>query len=195
MSGQPHAYKLLKKFLQISTSSLPIETRLEEILHSISEAFRPDQCLVVRADQIGPVDFSPVWSPKRKTCGWKRRRSIRKGQVLPEEERFLCSALTCLLLSEQDSFQGILCLGFSKRRDFLPEEVDLLLLLAKGIGGLLRNEAVRSEAEQTITELTAVRDLGKAVTSTLKPEDLFEMIIRSGREDSKSQGRGGEDRG
>jgi two-component system, NtrC family, sensor histidine kinase HydH len=180
MSGQPRAYKLLKKFLHLSTSSLPIETRLEEILHSISEVFRPDQCLVVRADQIGPGGFFSRVASEKKDLWMEEETSIRKGQVLPEEERFLCSALTCLLLSEQDSFQGILCLGFSKRRDFLPEEVDLLLLLAKGIGGLLRNEALRSEAEQTITELTAVHDLGKAVTSTLKPEDLFELIIRSG---------------
>ena len=93
MSGQSHAYKLLKEFLQLSTSSLPIETRLEEILHSISEAFRPDRCLVVRPDQIGPGGFFSRVASEKKDVWMEEETSIRKGKVLPEEERFLCSAL------------------------------------------------------------------------------------------------------
>jgi len=191
MSGQSHAYKLLKEFLHLSTSSLPIESRLEEILHSISEAFRPDQCFVVRADQIGPGGFFSRVASEKKDVWMEEGTSIRNGQVLPEEERFLCSVLTCLLLFEQDSFQGILCLGFSKRRDFLPEEVDLLLLLAKGIGGLLRNEALRSEGEQTIHEasrlaqdheksvkrLSTLFELNKTLLMTVQFERILELAL------------------
>jgi two-component system, NtrC family, sensor histidine kinase HydH len=191
MSGQPHAYNLLKKFLHLSTSSLPIETKLEEILHSISEAFRSDQCFVVRADQIGPGGFFSRVASEKKDVWTEEETSIRKNQVLPEEERFLCSALTCFLLSAQDSFQGIFCLGFSARRDFLPEEVDLLLLLAKGIGGLLRNEALRSEAEQTIAKtfrlaqnheksvkrLSTLCELNKTLLTTVQFERILDLAL------------------
>jgi two-component system, NtrC family, sensor histidine kinase HydH len=191
MYGQSHAYKLLKEFLHLSTSSLPIETRLEESLHLISEAFRPDQCLVVRADQIGPGGFFSRVASEKKDVWMEEEASIRKGQVLPEEERFLCSALTCLLLSEEGSFQGILCLGFSKWRELLSEEVDLLLLLAKGIGGLLRNEALRSEAEQTITKtsrlaqdheksvkrLSTLFELNKTLLTTVQFERILELAL------------------
>jgi two-component system, NtrC family, sensor histidine kinase HydH len=188
MFGQPHAYELLTKFLQISTASLPVETRLEQILRSISEAFQTDQCLLVKPEQIGSGGFFSRVALEKKALWMGGETSIDREPILPEEERFVCLASVCLPLWGQESFQGILYLGFSKRRDFPSEEVDLLLLLTKGIGELLRNGALHSEAEQTITELTALHHLGTKVTSTLKLEDLSELIIRSGLKMLKARG-------
>ena len=180
MPGQSHAYDLQRRFLQISTASLPTDTRLDQILHSISEAFQSDRCLLLRPDQIDPDGlFSGVVSEK-KALWMEDGTSFRKEKVHPEEESFLCPAFVCLPLSDGDSFQGILYLGFSKPRHFLTEEVDLLFLIAKGIGEMLRNAALHLEAEQTISELTALHTLGKAMTSTLKLDELLELILRSG---------------
>ncbi len=153
---------------------------LEQILHSISEAFHPDQCLLINPDQIGPNGFFSRMVSEKKDLWVGGEASIDRERILPGEERFVCPAFICLPLSGQNSFGGILYLGFSKPRDFSSEEVDFLLLLAKGIGGLLRNGVLHAEAEQTIAELTALHHLGKEITSTLKLEDLFELIIQSG---------------
>ena len=94
MPGQSHAYELLKKFLQISTASLPVETRLEQILHSISEAFQPDRCFLVKAEQIGSGGLFSAVTSGRKALWVVDAASLDKEHVLPEEEHFLviCAA-------------------------------------------------------------------------------------------------------
>jgi signal transduction histidine kinase len=179
MSGQS-AYSLLRRFLEISTVSLPTETKLDQILGSIAESFQSDQCLLLQPDQVHPDGlFSRVVSEKEAL--WvEDGPSFSKAAVRPEEEPFVRAAFVCLPLSDGDSFQGILYLGFSKPRHFLSEEVELLFLIAKGIEEALRNAALRSEAEQTISELTALHTLSKAVTSTLNLDDLLELVVWSG---------------
>jgi two-component system, NtrC family, sensor histidine kinase HydH len=188
MPGQSHAYEVLKRFLQISTASLPADLRLEQILQSISEAFQSTQCLLLKPDQIDRNGlFSPVVLEK-KALWVEDGASFGKERILPDERRFLFPAFGCLPLSDGDSFQGILYLSFSKPRNFSSEEIDLLLLVAKGIGEILRNAALHSEAEQTISELTALHALGRSVASTLNLDDLFELIIRSGLKILKAKG-------
>ncbi|OGP88892.1 MAG: hypothetical protein A2156_02525 [Deltaproteobacteria bacterium RBG_16_48_10] len=184
MSGQDYAYDLLKKFLQISTVSLPMETKLEQILHSISEAFQPDQCLLLRPDQVNPNGlFLRVVSEKKALC-IEDGASFDKEKIFPDEERFLCPAFICLPMADGEHFQGILYLGFSKHRHFLSEEVGLLLLLAKGIGELLRNEILHAEADQTIAKLTALHtqlstlcELNKTLLTTVHFERILGMIL------------------
>ena len=180
MPGQFHAYDLQRRFLEILTASLPTDTRLDQILHSISETFQSDRSLLLRPDQIDPGGlFSGVVSEK-KALWVEDGASFPKENLKPEEASFLCPAFVCIPLSDGDSFLGVLYLSFSKPRHFLTEEVDLLFLIAKGIGEMLRNKALHLEAEQTIAELTALHTLGKAMVSTLKLDELLEIILRSG---------------
>ncbi len=174
------AYDFLKRFLQISTVSLPTETRLDQILHAIAESFQSDRCLFLKPDHVRPDGlFSRVVSEKEAL--WvEDEASFSGASVHPEEEPFLCPAFVCIPLSDGDSFQGIFYLGFSKARQFSPEEVDLLFLIARGIGEVLRNAALHSEAEQTISELTTLHTLGQVVTSTLKLDELLDLVVRSG---------------
>ena len=91
-------------------------------------------------------------------------------------------------MADETLFQGILYIGFSKNHRFSPEEVDLLLLIGEVIGGAIRNEELHHKAEETISELTTLYEMGNAVTSTLKLENLFELIVTTGLKILKAKG-------
>jgi two-component system sensor histidine kinase HydH len=190
MPGQS-AYDLLKRFLQISTVSLPIETKLDRILHSIAESFQSDRCLLLKPDQVRPDGlFSRVVSEK-KALWVEDGASFSRANVRPDEEPFLFSAFVCLPLSDADPFQGILYLGFPKPRHFLSEEVDLLSLIARGIGEALRNVALHFEEEQTLSEtsrlvqgheeslrrLSTLYELNRILLTTVHLERILQMTL------------------
>jgi two-component system, NtrC family, sensor histidine kinase HydH len=180
MPGQSHAYDLLRRFLQVLTTALPTDNKLDQILLSISEFFQSDRTLLLKPDQIDPDGLFAGVVSEKEALWVEDGASFSRANVRPGEEAFLSAAFVCLPLSDGDSFLGIVYLGFSKPRSFLAEEADLLFLIAKGIGEILRNAALYLEAEQTISELTALHTLGKAMTSTLNLDDLLELILRSG---------------
>jgi len=184
MPGQFNAYELLKKAFQISTSTLPTEKRLEEALRSISEAFQADRCFVLRADEIAPGGIFSRLAAQKKDLWMGETASIREEGVLAEEKRFLSPALACFYLSEQGTFQGFFCLGFSKKRDFSPEEADLLLLLAKGVAGLLRKRTIHLETsrlvcerEKSVSRLSTLHELNKTLLATVQFERILELAL------------------
>jgi hypothetical protein len=86
-------------------------------------------------------------------------------------------------LYDETSLQGILYIGFSKHYKFSPQEVDLLLLIAKEMEAAIRNDRLFRKSEQTISELTALYEMGKTITSTLNLEDRLKLIVATGFKD------------
>ena len=114
--------------------------------------------------------------------------SFQKENVPLEEEGLLCPTFACIPLYDETSFQGILYIGFSRHYKFSPQEIDLLLLIGEDMGAAIRNDDLHQKAEETISELTALHEMGKAVTSTLKLENLFELILTTGLKILKAKG-------
>jgi signal transduction histidine kinase len=79
-------------------------------------------------------------------------------------------------------------MGFSKNHKFSPPEVDLLLLIGEAMGGAIQNDDLHQKAEETISELTGLYEMGKVVTSTLRLENLFELIVATGLKILKGKG-------
>jgi two-component system, NtrC family, sensor histidine kinase HydH len=190
MTGQS-TDDLLRKFLRISTDLLPTETKLGQILQSVAEGFRSDRCLLLRPDQLHPDGLFSRVASEKEALWVEDGTSFSKANVRPDEEPFLCATFVCLPLFEGGSFQGILYLGFSKPRHFLSEEVNLLSLIARGIGEVLRNAALHSKAEQTISEagrlvqdhekslrqLSTLYELNKMLLTTVHLERTLQMIL------------------
>ena len=188
MPGPLHPYDLLKSIVQLSNSSIPIDGKLDQMLQSISGAFQTDRCLFLKPEKIEKNGFlSRVVSEKRPFWG-EDGASFQKENVSSEEEELLCPIFACLPLYDGTSFQGILYLGFSKHDRFSPEETDLLLLIGEVMGGVIRNDDLHQEAGETISELTALHEMGRAVASTLKLENLFELIVTTGLKILKAKG-------
>ena len=188
MPSPLHPHDLLKSILQLSNASLPIDVKLDQMLQAISGAFQSDRCLFLKSEKIGKEGFLSRVVSEKKPLWVEKGSPFQKENVSPEEEELFCPTFACLPLYEGTSFQGILYVGFSRHDRFSPEEMDLLLLIGEVMGGAIRSDDLRQKTEETISELTALQEMGKAVTSTLKLENLFELIVATGLKILKAKG-------
>ncbi len=187
MTTHPDPYDLLKSIIPLSTSSISIEAKLNGILQTISDAFESNRCFFLRQDQINKNGFLSRIASEKKPLWVDQGSSFNKKEVLSEEEDLLCPSFGCIPLYDETSCQGIFYIGFSKERKFSGKETDLILLIAKEIEGAIRNGHLHQKAEQTISELTALHEMGKAITSSLKLEELFKLIIATGLKTLKAK--------
>ena len=188
MSIRPDVYGLLKSIVELSTSSLPIETKLERMFQALSQSFQSDRCFPFKTEEILPNGFLSQVAQEKKPLWVDETSPFQKAEILSEEREFLLPAFACIPFCDETSFHGILYIGFSKNRKFSQQEIDLLLLIAKEMGAAIRNDQIRRETEQTFSELTALFEMGKAVTSTLKLDDLFGMIVTTSLKILKAKG-------
>ena len=188
MPNPLNPYDLLKSIVQLSNSSIPVHVKLDQMLQSISGTFQSDRCLLLRPEKIIANGFLYRLVLEKKPLWVGEGSSFQKENVLPEEEALLCPAFACIPLYDGTSFRGILYLGFSRRYTFSPQEVDLLLLTAEVMERAIRNDDLHQKAEETISELTALYEMGKTVMSTLKLENLFELIVATGLKILKAKG-------
>jgi signal transduction histidine kinase len=188
MPNAHHSYDLLKSIVQLSTSSIPIQVKLNQILQAISGAFQSDRCLLLKPEQIEKSAFFSRLASEKKPLWVEEVTFFQKENVVLEEEDLFCPTFACIPLVVATSFQGILYIGFSKNHRFSPEEVDLLLLMGEVIGGAIRNEELHHKAEETISELTALYEMGKTITSTLNLEDRLKLIVTTGLKTLQAKG-------
>ena len=188
MPNPLHPYDLLKSIVQLSNASLPIPVKLDQMLQSISEAFHPDRCLLLEPEKIIPNGFFFSLVLEKKPLWVEEGSSFRKENAFPGEQDLLCPAFACIPLCDGTSFRGILYLGFSKHYRFSPQEMDVLLLVGEVMERAIRNDDLHQKAEETISELTALYEMGKAATSTLNLAGLFELIVSTGLRILKAKG-------
>ena len=188
MPGLLHPYDLLKSIVHLSSSSIPADVKLDQMLQSLSGAFQSDRCLFLKPERIDKNGFLSRVVSGKKPLWVEKGASFQKENVSPEEEELLCPTFACIPLYDGTSSQGILYMGFSKHDRFSPEEKDLLLLIGELMEGVIRNDDLHQKAEETISELTALHEMGQAVTSTLKLENLFELIVTTGLKVLRAKG-------
>lgn len=188
MSVPPSGYDLLKTAITLSSSSFPIETKLRKMLQSITEGFQSDRTLLFPPETLPKEGFLSRVAEKRKPLWVDENSPYKEEKLALEEKGLLCPCFACIPLFDDTSFQGIFYIGFSRPRNFSSAEVDLLLLLSKEIQIALRNDQLQRMAEETISKLTSLHEMGKAITSTLKVEELLELILRTGCKILKAKG-------
>jgi signal transduction histidine kinase len=188
MSNPLNTYDLLKSIVQLSNSSIPIHVKLDRMLQSISGAFQSDQCFLLKPEKIDKNGFLSRLVLEKKPLWVEEGSPFQKENVLSEEEDLLCPTFACIPLYDETSFQGIFYIGFSKHHTFSPREVDFLLLMGEAMGGAIRNVDLHQKAEETISELTALYEMGKKITSTLNLEDRLKLIVATGLKTLKAKG-------
>ena len=180
MSGDPDAYELLKSIIDLSTSSIPIKAKLDQMLRTISEAFGSDQCLLLRREKIVENGFLSRLALEKKPFWFDEESLLPEDRVHPNERELLHPPFACLPLYDKDTFLGMLYIGFPKNRKISSHEMDLLLLITEEMGEAIQLSHLFQKMEQTSSELTALHEMGKVATSTLKLEELLESIVRTG---------------
>ena len=188
MSKHPDAYQLLTKMIHLSTSPLPIKNKLDQMLETINEALEADQTLLLRRENI--VENGLLWrlALQKKPLWIEEESSLPKGVVDAKEKEFLRPPFACLPLYQNDTFQGTLYIGFPRNRTLSPQEMDLLVLITKEMAGAIELSHLQQKVGQTSSELTALHEMGKVATSTLKLEELLESIVKTGLKILKAKG-------
>ncbi len=180
MSDHPDAYELLKKIIHLSTTPLPIKDKLDQMLQAINEAFGADQTLLLRREKIVENGFLWRLASEKKPFWIEEESSLPQEKVHPKEKEFLRPPFACLPLFDKDTFQGTLYIGFPRNRTLSPQEMDLLVLVTKEMGEAIQLSHLQQKVGQTSSELTALHEMGKVATSTLKLEELLESIVKTG---------------
>jgi len=188
MSSLLNDFDLLKSVVQLSNSSIPLQVKLDRMLQSISEAFQSARCLLLKPERIGEDGFLSRVASQRKPLWVEEGSCLQKENVLPSEQDLLCPTFACIPLFHENSFRGIFYIGFSRHYKFSSQEVDLLLLVGEAIAGAIQNDHLYRKAEETVSELTALSEMGKTVTSTLKLENLLQLILETGLKILKAKG-------
>jgi len=188
MADDIRPYELLKTILQLSNAPLSLESKLDRMLQAIAQTLQSDRCLLLKPEGIQSAGMlSRIVSEK--TPFWvENASSLPRENILPEEEHLILPSFACLPLDDEASCQGILYVGFQRMRRFSLEERNLLHLISMIMAGTNRKASLLPMPEQTRFELTALRELGKVVTSTLKLEDLLQLILVTGSRILKAQG-------
>jgi two-component system sensor histidine kinase HydH len=188
MSDDPNAYELLKSIINLSTSTIPIKEKLDQMLQFISDAFGSDQCLLLRREQIVENGFLSRLASEKKPFWVDGESSFSGDGIHPREKELLRPTFVCIPLYDRTIFLGILYIGFSKERKLSPQDIDLLLLVSKEIEGSIRDAHLLQKVDQTSCELSALHEMGKAATSTLKLGELLESIVEAGSKILKAKG-------
>src|SRR5580704_19617539 len=90
-------------------------------------------------------------------------------------EHGLRSAVVISLQAKEQAF-GMLLLGTPDSRRFTPAELRLLLALGHQIGVAVENSYLIQQTSRRSEELHVLNEIGRALSSTLEPDILFERI-------------------
>src|SRR5579872_7375030 len=87
----------------------------------------------------------------------------------------LRSVMAISLQAKEQAF-GVLLLGTPDNRDFTPAELRLLLALGHQIGMAVENSYLIQQTSRRSEELNILNEIGRALSSTLDTELLFDRI-------------------
>jgi len=180
MSDHTDAYELLKKAIHLSTSPLSIKEKLDQMLEAIRDAFGADRTLLLRREKIVENGLLFRLALEKKPFWFDEESPFPEDRVHPDERELLHPPFACIPLYDKDTFLGMLYIGFPKDRKISSQEMDLLLLITEEMGEAIQLSHLFEKVEQTSSELTALHEMGKVATSTLKLEELLESIVRTG---------------
>jgi len=110
--------------------------------------------------------------------------SLKREGVLLEEKELLFPTFACIPLWDETVFQGIFYIGFSKKKKFAPQEVDLLLLMTKEMEAAIRNAQTHyeisnmaKEHEKRVQQLSILWELSKALLTTMNFERILHLTL------------------
>src|ERR1700723_3936956 len=120
--------------------------------------------LVVLRDLARDVN----WVALEKEDSFKRVRQLLLSQGL--------RTVVGISLQAKERVFGVLLLGTPDNRSFTPAQLRLLLALGHQIGMAVENSYLVQQTSRRSEELHLLNEIGRALSSTLEPDALFERI-------------------
>ena len=96
----PNPFDLLKEIIRLATSPVPLESKVEQVLRCLSQAFQSERCLLLDRDRIKQGGWLFHLLSERKPFWVEDGKSFNREGLLPEEEPLLCPAFAFIPLGE-----------------------------------------------------------------------------------------------
>ncbi len=180
MPKRNDAYELLKKMIHLSTSSLPLDEKLNQMGQAIEAAFRAERTLFLSQDRMAEESLLGRWASERKPFWIEEGSPLLQEKVLVTEKDFPHPPLLCLPLFRGDTFLGLLLIRFPEDQAPPSEEMDLLVPVAEKVTEAIWSSHLEREVNQTCSELAALHEMGKVAVSTLRLEELLKSVGETG---------------
>ncbi len=110
-----------------------------------------------------------AWAALESEEAFRRFRQLAMGQHL--------RTVVGISLQAKEQAFGVLFLGTPDSRRFTAAELRLLLALGHQIGMAVENSYLVQQTARRTQELNMLNEIGRALSSTLDPETLFETIL------------------
>lgn len=119
----------------------------------------------------GLIVFRPAasWASLEQEDGLRRFRELAMRESL--------RAVVGISLQAKERVFGVLLLGTPDNRRFTPAELRLLLALGHQIGMAVENSYLMQQTSRRTEELHILNEIGRALSSTLDSDALFEKIF------------------
>src|ERR1700690_2196137 len=104
----------------------------------------------------------------------EKEESFRKVRKMLLEQGL--RTVVAISLQAKERVFGVLLLGTPDNRKFTPAELRLLLALGHQIGMAVENSYLIQQTSRRSEELHILNEIGRALSSTLEPDALFERI-------------------
>jgi diguanylate cyclase (GGDEF)-like protein/putative nucleotidyltransferase with HDIG domain len=114
------------------------------------------------------LDTDSKWEALEKEESFRHVRKLLLGQGL--------RTVVGISLQAKERVFGVLLLGTPDNRSFNPAELRLLLALGHQIGMAVENSYLIQQTSRRSEELHILNEIGRALSSTLEPDALFERI-------------------
>jgi len=203
--------KILQQIVKIANSKPDLKTRLSQITNLIKDEFHIDICSIYLIDETtnnlilqatngldqnlvcnfhlsieeGPAGESV--REKKTIVSDDPSRIFSKLPYSSKELQNIKSSISIPILDEENCL-GVMDLFSSKQNSFDPKIVEFLESIANQVSGIIRNAKIVYEAEQSLSELTKLNEIAKALSSTLSLETLLNQIVKTSLELIPSRG-------
>src|SRR5580700_7858350 len=114
------------------------------------------------------LETDSKWAALEKEEAFRHVRKLLLGQGL--------RTVVGISLQAKERVFGVLLLGTPDNRSFTPAELRLLLALGHQIGMAVENSFLVQQTARRSEELHLLNEIGRALSSTLEPDALFERI-------------------
>jgi diguanylate cyclase (GGDEF)-like protein/putative nucleotidyltransferase with HDIG domain len=114
------------------------------------------------------LETDSKWEALEKEESFRHVRKLLLGQEL--------HTVVGISLQAKERVFGVLLLGTPDNRNFTPAELRLLLALGHQIGMAVENSYLVQQTSRRSEELHILNEIGRALSSTLEPDALFERI-------------------
>ncbi len=114
------------------------------------------------------LETDSKWEALEKEESFRHVRKLLLGQKL--------RTVVGISLQAKERVFGVLLLGTPDNRNFTPAELRLLLALGHQIGMAVENSYLVQQTSRRSEELHILNEIGRALSSTLEPDALFERI-------------------